>query len=213
MKVAKKLIAGALVGVLLLNSASTYSSAASIEKSLKCTAFFKSRTKGVKLTKNKKVTITFKQKMSSAVNNGFNYYCASYVVFNSKNGKFYEGPDENFSKQKETEYFICRGDVWGWTYIDGSEKTTIDGGKNLPSGYKFTINKAPADEAAWKSEWVNGNLKKGVKSTITAKYNGKNVVVTYTAGVCKSTATIPVDKQPYLGLTGEYVDITSIKAK
>lgn len=149
--------------------------------------------KGVQLKKGHTYTITFDSVSPNAVNN---WETPSYVIYTSDEGAF------NVGNWKEL--FLCRADLFGWPggVFDNNTLSAT-----FPSDYIWATT-YPADWAAWLAE-----CKAGTKGTITAKYDGLSVVVTYEIAGAKTVVTIPhTSSEPvYLSLTGEKSNLSKIE--
>lgn len=147
---------------------------------------------GVQLKKGHTYVITFKSASPDATSN---WETPCYAVYTSKEG--------SYNSENWAELFLCRADVFGWpggNFDNNTLSTTF------PTDYTWTAT-YPEDWAAWLAECVAGTT-----GTITAKWDGSTVTVTYEIAGAKTVVSMPcTDSNVYLSLTGQNTNITNIE--
>lgn len=151
---------------------------------LDCPGWWAAHTDGVEVT-DKGVTITFTNTT----------YESATENWNGPLWVLYGGDEAKVGCSNYAEYWVERGDAFGWAGGAGNaaETTTSTGA------------------VAWDN--FLSNLKAGAKATVTAIRNGDKVTVAMEISGVTSIVTTPVaaDAPVYISLTGELTKLTNIK--
>ncbi len=188
----KKLIAIVMAVALVMSFALTASAA----ESLDCTGWWTAHTAGAEITEAG-ITITFKNTTyADAANN-----------WNGPLWVLYTGDEAKVNGAGYAEYWVERGDVYGWAGAALGTGNSADAASLEALGVTHELT-YPADWAVW----LEG-LKAGLDCTVNAKREGGNIVVKMVVGEATSVVTVPfpADKTAYISLSGELCTLTNIE--
>ncbi|MCD7754834.1 MAG: hypothetical protein LUJ09_00620 [Firmicutes bacterium] len=191
----KKWIVFVLAAVMVFACAGA-ASAATMDD-LDCTGWWTAHTPGVEITEGG-VEITFTNTTyDSAENNWNGPLWVLYTGSTTVNGEGY------------AEYWVQRGDNWGWTgnALDNDTETSIN--TSDPDGLAAM---GVTYACSWETEDYLGTLKTGCDGKITASRSGDTVTVTMSIADVTTTVSVPVatGEAAYLSLTGELTTLTNI---
>ncbi len=190
----KKLFAILLAVAMVMGLALT----ASADNSLDCTGWWTAHTEGVEVTEDG-IEITFTNTT----------YADAASNWNGPLWVLYTGDEAKVNGAGYAEYWVERGDIYGWAGGALGAGNSADAAALATLGVTHEAV-APADWAAWLT-----SLKAGIECKLVAKRDGGNIVATLTVGEAVSTVTVPfpADKTAYISLTGELTTLSNITVK
>lgn len=162
---------------------------------------FNANVGGMKILE-KEMTFSFTNTTAASATSNWN--CPIAVLYSSDDGVLY---DSTAPKANYTEYWVIRGDLYGWSGATNTASADALASANI----EFSVGAGPADDAGW-ATWLAEN-KKGTAGEGSVKIENGKAVLTLTVNGATSVSKVPVptDKDVYVALIGEQCKLTNIK--
>lgn len=209
----KKILAGALAGVMAVASSTVVSANTTVTDELDCPAWTVGHTDGVLITEEG-IEISFKTKTYDGQLTDYFDEAHPNIATSEWHGPLYfayTGTDKVWGNDNYKELFWARCDTYAYANGNNALFANQWGGDNLPEGFTWKTVGAPTSGDNMWADFIAANVA-GTTGSLVAKRTDDVISIEFTVADVSSTVTFPVEvDEVYVSLGGDHCVLTDVE--